>query len=193
MNPDPLASATLESLRKLFAYYKSLGDKAMAQVPDEMVFWTPSVDGNSIAILVKHLAGNMRSRFTDFLTTDGEKPSRNRDAEFETEDIEREELLAYWEIGWESLFTALNSLRPEDMGTTVYIRNEGHLVVDALHRQLGHYAYHVGQMVQLARMISGENWTSLSIPRGESEKFNQEKSSQEKGDRHFTEGLAKED
>jgi hypothetical protein len=189
MNPNAFETSTLESLRKLYTYYKSLGEKSMAQVPDDMLFWQPSPEGNSIAILVKHLAGNMQSRFKDFLTTDGEKPSRNRDGEFEIDAIGREELMGYWEVGWGIALDTLNGLRSEDMGSTVYIRNEGHLVVEALHRQLGHYAYHVGQMVLFARMIVRDEWTSLSIPKGESTQFNKKKFSEEKQKRHFTDGV----
>lgn len=189
MNPNSFESATLDSLRKLYAYYKNLGEKAMAQVSDDMLFWQPSPEGNSIAILVKHLAGNMHSRFTDFLTTDGEKPSRNRDGEFEIDAIGREDLNDIWEKGWKIVLDTLGNLGPQDMGSTVYIRNEGHLVVEALHRQLGHYAYHVGQMVLLARTIAGDDWTSLSIPKGQSKQFNEKMFGQEKQQRHFTDGM----
>lgn len=189
MNSNTFESATLESLRKLYTYYKSLGEKSMAQVPDDMLFWQPSTDGNSIAILVKHLAGNMHSRFSDFLTTDGEKASRNRDGEFEIDAISREDLVEMWEKGWAIVLGTLNGLRAEDMDSTIYIRNEGHLVVEALHRQLGHYSYHVGQMVLLARMIVADDWTYLSIPKGQSKQFNEKKFAEKKQQRHFTEGM----
>lgn len=181
-----LEPTTLDSLRKLFAYYKSLGEKAMAQVTDEQLFWQATPEGNSIAILVKHLWGNMRSRFTDFLTSDGEKPDRNRDTEFEMEMAHRMVVEEYWEKGWKILFAALDELTPEDLVRIVYIRNEGHMVIEALHRQLGHYAYHVGQMVLLSRTMAGDDWTSLSIPKGKSEEFNQKRFSAEKSRKHFT-------
>ncbi|HHG83432.1 MAG TPA: DUF1572 domain-containing protein [Bacteroidetes bacterium] len=181
-----LDTTTLNSLRKMFTYYKSLGEKAIEQVNDEQLFWQPSPEGNSIAILVKHLWGNMRSRFTDFLTSDGEKENRHRDTEFEIEMAHRMIILEYWEKGWKIFFDALDGLEAADLSRTIYIRNEGHQVIEALHRQLGHYAYHIGQMVLLAKTVAGDDWTSLSIPKGKSEMFNKGKFSQEKSNKHFS-------
>lgn len=177
----------LDSTRRLFQYYRGLGEKALVQVGDAHLHQQPSPESNSIAILVKHLSGNMLSRFTDFLHSDGEKPWRNRDAEFENDYADKTELLAAWNAGWEVLFSALDSLRSEDLGTIVYIRNEGHTVLEALNRQLAHYSYHVGQLVYLCRWLAGPEWQSLSIPKGGSQGFNAEKFEQEKTRRFFTE------
>lgn len=163
---------TIEPLRKVYTTYRKLGEKAMAQVSDADLDRVLVPEGNSIAITVKHLAGNMRSRFTDFLTTDGEKPWRHRDAEFEGGYPDRAALLADWESGWACFFAAVDPLTDNDLTRTVKIRGEEHTVLEALLRQLAHYAYHVGQIVLLARTFAGEGWTSLSIPRGKSEEFN---------------------
>ncbi|MBK6273309.1 MAG: DUF1572 family protein [Saprospirales bacterium] len=176
----------LESTKKLFTYYKKLGDDALAQVDDEKLFFQPSEDSNSIAIIVQHIAGNMLSRWTDFLTTDGEKDWRNRDAEFETNITNRQALLEYWNKGWNCLFDAMNSLTETDLEKTIYIRNEGHTVVEAINRQLAHYPYHVGQIIFLAKMLSTNEWKSLSIPKNKSQDYNQVKFSKEKGDAFFT-------
>ena len=152
-------------------YYKRLGERAMAQVPDEAITAAPDAESNSIAIVVKHLAGNMRSRFTDFLTTDGEKPDRKRDTEFETPAKTRAELMAMWETGWQHVFDALLPLNDEHLAQKVFIRSEAHSVMQALNRQLAHYAYHVGQIVYLAKHYAGAKWTALTIPRGKSEQF----------------------
>jgi hypothetical protein len=176
----------LESTKKLFTYYKKLGDDAMAQVADEKLFFQPTEDSNSIAIIVQHIAGNMLSRWTDFLTTDGEKDWRNRDAEFETNITNRQEMLEYWNKGWNCLFDAINSLTETDLEKTIYIRNEGHTVVEAINRQLAHYPYHVGQIIFLAKMLSTNEWKSLSIPKNKSQDYNQDKFSKEKGDAFFT-------
>ncbi|MEM0998722.1 MAG: DUF1572 family protein [Bacteroidota bacterium] len=183
---ENLAHSTLISIQKLYAYYKALGERAMTQVPEAGLFWVPGPEGNSIAVLVKHLSGNMRSRFTDFLTTDGEKPDRNRDTEFVLDFGTREEMEELWDRGWRVVEDMFATLSGEDMDRVVYIRNEGHLVVEALHRQLGHYAYHVGQIVLIARTIVGDEWVSLSIPRGKSEEFFQKKMAQAKRRAHFT-------
>ena len=177
----------LDSTRRLFQYYRGLGEKALAQVGDEHIHVQPSPESNSIAIVVKHLSGNMHSRFTDFLHSDGEKPWRNRDAEFENDYADKAELLAAWNAGWEALFSAIDPLRAEDLSTIVYIRNEGHTVLEALNRQLAHYSYHVGQVVFLCRWLAGADWQSLSIPKGGSQVFNAEKFEQEKTRRFFTE------
>lgn len=176
----------LESTKKLFTYYKKLGDDAIAQVADEKLFFQPTEDSNSIAIIVQHIAGNMLSRWTDFLTTDGEKDWRNRDAEFEANITNRQALFEYWNKGWRCLFDAMNSLTETDLDKTIYIRNEGHTVVEAINRQLAHYPYHVGQIIFLAKMLSTNEWKSLSIPKNKSQDYNQVKFSKEKGDAFFT-------
>ncbi len=163
---------TIEPLRKVFATYRTLAEKAMAQVIDADLDRVLVPEGNSIAIVVKHMAGNMRSRFTDFLTADGEKPWRHRDTEFEGGYADRAALLADWESGWACFFAAVDPLTDADLGRIVRIRSEDHTVLEALLRQLAHYSSHVGQVVLLARTFAGANWTSLSIPRGGSEEFN---------------------
>ena len=166
MLPEHYLEETIRQLRKL----KDLADKAMAQIRDEDFFATLDAESNSIAVIVKHMAGNMRSRWTDFLTSDGEKPDRKRDLEFEIEVRDsKESLLKRWEIGWRCVFDALTPLRPEDLGTTVVIRGEPHSVIQAINRQLTHYAYHVGQIVFLAKHAAGPRWQSLSVPRRKSE------------------------
>jgi uncharacterized damage-inducible protein DinB len=158
----------------LFNYYKKLGERAMAQCSEEGLFASLDAESNSIAILVKHLSGNMRSRWTDFLTTDGEKPDRNRDTEFEAPPKTRAELLALWERGWKYLFDALRLLKDADMTRKVTIRTEPHSVMQAINRQLAHYAHHVGQIVFLAKHLTAGTtgkWDSLSVPRGQSQKF----------------------
>ena len=158
----------LLQLRKL----KALADKALGQIEPEHVFAILDSDANSIAILMKHMAGNMRSRWTDFLTTDGEKPDRDRDREFVMEpDDTHAKILSTWEDGWTRLFAALSSLTPEDLGKTVRIRGERHTVVEAINRQMTHYAAHVGQIVLLAKHYAGPGWQSLSIPKGRSKEF----------------------
>ena len=153
---------SLVQLRKL----KAQADKAMAQVDDVQLFSLIDADANSIALIVKHVAGNMRSRWTDFLTTDGEKPDRHRDTEFERDaEDTREALLARWEAGWELLFDTLASLQPADLGKTVMIRREPHTVVQAINRQTSHYSAHVGQIVLLAKHFAGPRWHTLSIPK----------------------------
>lgn len=176
----------LESVKKQFAYYKQLGDKTFAQVSEEALFWQYNPESNSIAIIVKHLWGNMLSRWTDFLKTDGEKKFRDRDGEFEATIKTKAELLEKWEEGWQCLFDNINPLAVEQMADTIYIRNMGHTVTEAINRQLAHYAYHVGQIVFIGRMVAGENWTSLSIPKGESKTYNQKKFAQPKRIAHFT-------
>jgi hypothetical protein len=163
----------LRQLRKL----KGLAEKAIAQIGDEHLFTPPDPEGNSIAVIMKHVAGNMRSRWTDFLTTDGEKPDRHRDSEFETSpDETRASIVARWEDGWQRAFNAIGSLRPDDLLKTVRVRGEAHSVVEAINRQMTHYAMHVGQMILLARHYAGPSWQTLSIPRGQSETFDVSKS-----------------
>lgn len=164
----------ITSARKQFEYYKMLGEKTFAQLSEEQLFWQYNEESNSIAMIVKHLWGNMLSRWTDFLTSDGEKEWRQRDAEFENDIASREELLIKWNEGWACLFKALDSLTTEDLNKEIYIRNEGHSVVEAINRQLAHYPYHVGQIVFIGKMVCDINWNSLSIPRGNSKAFNTE-------------------
>ena len=176
----------LESVKKQFLYYKTLGEKAIDQLEPEQLFISLNDDTNSIAIIVNHLVGNMLSRWTDFLTTDGEKEWRNRDAEFEEILITKAELLAHWEKGWQCLFDALNSLQPEQLDEIIYIRNEGHTVLEAINRQLAHYPYHIGQIVFYAKMVKKTEWQSLSIPKNKSNNYNADKFSKEKSIKNFT-------
>ena len=153
--------------------HKRLADGAIAQLTDEQFFAAPDTESNSVAVMVKHMAGNMRSRFTDFLTSDGEKPDRNRDREFVMHsDAKRSEVLTAWEQNWQLVFETLNSLHPDDLGRTVTIRGEAHSVLQAVNRQVAHYAYHVGQIVYLAKHWKGAGWKSLSVPKGHSEQYN---------------------
>ena len=153
-------------------YYKRLAERAMEQAPDEALITLLDNESNSIATIVKHMAGNMRSRFTDFLTSDGEKPDRNRDSEFETPPQSRAEIMALWEAGWKYVFDALEPLADSDMNRTVKIRSEAHSVLQAVNRQVAHYSYHVGQIVYLAKHFSGSRWTAVTVPRGKSAEFN---------------------
>ena len=155
----------------------------MEQVSDAQLFATLDPESNSIALIVKHLAGNMRSRWTDFLTSDGEKPDRNRDTEFMDAPSTRQEMMSMWETGWKHIFTALEPLKDEDMGRTVYIRGEAHSVMQAINRQMGHYASHCGQIVFLAKHLKSSGWKSLSIPRGQSGKFTEKVKSGEASQR----------
>lgn len=176
----------LESVQKQFLYYKSLGEKALQQLDDQQWFIAPNPDSNSIAMIVNHLSGNMKSRWTDFLTTDGEKEWRDRDAEFEDVLREKSEVLAAWESGWACVMDALISITDAQLGEIVYIRNEGHTVMDAINRQLAHYPYHIGQIVLYAKLFKGSDWQSLSIPKNGSKHYNNDKFSKEKSLRHFT-------
>jgi Protein of unknown function (DUF1572) len=176
----------LESAKKQFAYYKMLGEKTFAQIPDDKLFWQFNQESNSIATIVKHLSGNMLSRWTNFLTTDGEKEWRNRDAEFDNDILTRQELLDKWNSGWDCLFSALNVLTPDDLQKEIYIRNMGHTVAEAINRQLAHYPYHIGQIVFIGKIICGNTWVSLSIPKGDSKVYNAGKFSQPKHKEHFT-------
>lgn len=153
-------------------YYKRLAERAIEQAPDEALVTPLDNESNSIATIVKHMAGNMRSRFTDFLTSDGEKPDRNRDGEFEKPPQSRAEIMALWEAGWKSVFDALEPLADSDMNRTVQIRNEAHSVLQAVNRQIAHYSYHIGQIVYLAKHFSGSRWTAVTVPRGKSAEFN---------------------
>jgi uncharacterized damage-inducible protein DinB len=162
----------LEDSLALFRYYKELTDRAMAQITDEQLFMVLDGEMNSIGVIVKHMAGNMRSRWTDFLTSDGEKPERNRDTEFENPPSSREALLAFWEIGWGCLFGALEPLSEQDLQRSVKIRGEDHSVMQAINRQVAHQSYHCGQIVLLAKHFRHDEWKSLSVPRGQSGEFN---------------------
>lgn len=162
----------LEDSLALFRYYKNLAEKAMAQVTDEELVAVLDGEMNSIAIIVKHMAGNMRSRWTDFLTSDGEKPDRNRDAEFVDPPLTRQALLALWEEGWQCIFRALEPLSDQDLERTVTIRGEAHSVMQTINRQVAHYSYHCGQIVLLAKHFKHNEWQSLSIPRRRSADFN---------------------
>jgi hypothetical protein len=168
-----LTTSYLEDSLELFRYYKKLAERAMQQVSGEHLFAALDGESNSIAIVVKHMAGNMRSRWTNFLTTDGEKPDRNRDGEFEDPPATREELLAMWEEGWNTVFAALEPLSDADLSRTVMIRGEAHSVMQAINRQIAHYAHHIGQIVMLGKHYAGDNWQSLTIPRNRSNEFNQ--------------------
>ena len=176
----------LDSVRRLFMMYKQLGEKAIAQIDDKDLSWQANEDSNSIATIIKHLWGNMLSRWTDFLTTDGEKPWRMRDAEFENEVMDRATLLKKWEEGWQCLFHALNSITDGDLDRIIYIRNEGHTVLEAINRQIAHYSYHVGQIVYISKLQVKGEWKSLSIPRNKSDEYNEGKFSQDKERRNFT-------
>lgn len=176
-----VSSHYLEEVRRQFRGHKKLGEGAMSQLRDEEFFVTLDPESNSVALVVKHLAGNMRSRFTDFLTTDGEKPDRNRDQEFEiAESSTRPQFMLLWEEGWNVVFSAVDGLQPDDLMRTVTIRQQPHTVLQALNRQLAHYAYHVGQIVFLAKHLRSQDWKSLSVPRGKSEEFNRQMSEKHK-------------
>jgi hypothetical protein len=162
----------LEDSLALFRQYKNLAERAMEQVTDEQLFATLDEDANSIAIIVKHMAGNMRSRWTDFLTTDGEKPDRDRDSEFVDPPATRKALLDVWEEGWTRVFRALESLSDADLARTITIRGEAHSVMQAINRQMAHYAQHVGQIVVLAKHFAHDHWQSLSVARNQSAEFN---------------------
>jgi uncharacterized damage-inducible protein DinB len=156
----------------LFRYYKGLVERALAQLSDEQLLAVLDGESNSIAVIVKHITGNMRSRFTEFLTSDGEKPGRDRDAEFEDPPASREELMALWEAGWQCVFTAIEPLTEEDLQRSITIRGEAHSVMQAINRQVAHYAYHCGQIVLLAKHFKSGQWQTLSIPRRKSAEFN---------------------
>ncbi|GGG50495.1 hypothetical protein GCM10011414_20160 [Croceivirga lutea] len=179
----------LDSARKQFEYYKSLGDKTFDQLDEADFFWQYNAESNSIAILVNHLTGNMLSRWTDFLSSDGEKSWRNRDQEFESALKTKEEVLKKWSLGWECLFTALDGINPDNFTTKIYIRNQEHSIIDAIHRQLPHYASHIGQIVFIGRMLKGSAWQSLSIPKGKSSEFNKAKFAKGKHLGHHTDDV----
>lgn len=163
----------LQDARESFRGYKKMAEKAIAQVSDEEFFRAIDAEANSIAVIVKHIAGNQHSRWTDFLISDGEKTNRNRDTEFEMIGDTRESLMQFWETGWQTLFDAVEPLTAEDFGKLVMIRGEPHTIVEAINRQLTHYAYHIGQIVLLAKHFRSTDWKTLSIPRNQSAEFNQ--------------------
>jgi hypothetical protein len=162
---------------KRFEYYKSLGDKSFTQLSEEQIFWQPNAESNSVAVIVKHIAGNMLSRWTNFLTEDGEKPWRNRDEEFINTFSTKQEVLDYWEKGWQCLFEALSQINDDNLYSEIYIRGEAHSVLDAVVRQVAHYPYHIGQIVYIAKLIKNEDWKTLSIARNRSQEFNDEMNS----------------
>lgn len=167
-----IATQYLEEAHRQMRGYKRLAEGATAQLKDHELFLTLDPESNSVALIVKHMAGNMRSRFTDFLTADGEKPDRNRDQEFELDPATtRADLTKWWEEGWARVFAAIEALKPEDVTRTVTIRGEPHTVLQAINRQIAHYAYHTGQIVFLAKHIRSSKWKTLSIPRGKSEDY----------------------
>lgn len=180
------SSIYLESAKKQMLYYKTIAEKAMEQLEVEQLFISVNENTNSIATIVRHMSGNMLSRWTDFLTTDGEKVWRKRDEEFENTIQTREELLNIWNEGWNCFFSAINDLQPDDLSRIIYIRNEGQTALDAINRQLAHYPYHIGQIVFCAKMLKKEEWNSLSIPKNKSKDYNADKFSKDKSLKHFT-------
>jgi len=184
-----MKTAYLNSVKKQFTYYKSVGEKTFDQLNEEDLFWQYNEASNSIAIIVNHLWGNMMSRWTDFLTADGEKEWRDRDLEFESVIKTKDELLEKWNEGWVCLFDALESINEANFDTKVYIRNQEHSIMEAINRQLAHYSYHIGQIVYIGRMVKGNEWKSLTIPKGKSNEFNQEKFSKGNHKGHFSDDL----
>ncbi|MDN3677233.1 DUF1572 family protein [Flavobacterium paronense] len=184
-----IQSNYLESIKKQFLYYKTIGEKAMDQLEPEQLFNTVNEDTNSIAVIIKHLSGNMLSRWTNFLTTDGEKEWRIRDIEFEDSHLhgnDKAELMKLWDKGWDCFFNAINALTTDQLETIIYIRNEGHTVIEAINRQLAHYPYHIGQIVFYAKMLKQTEWSSLSIPKNKSNSYNADKFGKEKSIKNFT-------
>lgn len=176
----------LKDIKKQFEYYKAVGGNTFDQLDEKDFFWQFNEESNSIAIIVNHLSGNMKSRWTDFLTTDGEKEWRHRDLEFEAVIKTREELFVKWNEGWKCLFNAIDSINKENFENQIYIRNQTHSIIEAINRQLAHYSYHIGQIVFIGKMIKGKQWTSLTIPKGKSSDFNKSKFSKGKHGGHFS-------
>ena len=174
----------LGSTIKFFRYYKRLGEGAIAQLSEEQLLQKPNEASNSIALIIHHLSGNMLSRWTDFLTSDGEKPWRNREGEFEDTYPNKATMMLAWEKGWNCLFEALGTVQPTDLTKIVYVRNEGQTVLEAIQRQLAHYPHHIGQILYQAKILKGDEFKSLSIPKGNSETFNQQHFAQPKEKRH---------
>jgi len=181
----------LSSTIKQFEYYKQVAEKAMAQLKEEQLFSSLSAESNSIAVIVQHLSGNMLSRWTDFLTTDGEKEWRNRDVEFEQTITTKQELDASWNKAWDVFLNTLKSLEPKDLDKIIYIRNQGHTVMEAINRQLAHYPYHVGQIVFLAKLLVANSWQTLSIAKNQSKNYNNDKFAKDKTIGHFTDEYLK--
>jgi len=179
----------LNSTKKQFEYYKILGEKTFSQLQEKDLFWQQNEQSNSIAIIVNHLWGNMQSRWTDFLTSDGEKDWRNRDLEFENVIHTKKQLLQKWNEGWQTLFEALNSINQENFDSEIFIRKQSHTIVEAVNRQMMHYAYHIGQIVFIGRMIKADEWESLSIAKGKSKEFNSNKMQQGKHKGFFTDDI----
>lgn len=179
----------LNSAIKQFKYYKLLGERTFTQLTDEQLFVTLNEVSNSVAVIAKHISGNMLSRWTDIFTSDGEKEWRDREDEFNPTYNTRDEMLTRWNEGWERLLDTLEKLEARDLERVIYIRNMGHSVMEAINRQLCHYAYHVGQIVYIGKLMTNDKWQSLSIPKGGSEQYNAQKFAQEKARRHFTEDL----
>ena len=179
----------LTTAKRDFQYYKTLGEKTFSQLEEKDCFWQFDSESNSIAVIVNHLYGNMKSRWTDFLSSDGEKQWRKRDLEFKNQLKTKAEVMNRWEQGWDCVFKSLDSINEDNFNTKIYIRSQEHSVIQAINRQIAHYAYHVGQMVYIGRLIKGSKWKCLSIPRGKSEDFNQEKFSRGKHHGQFTDDL----
>jgi len=181
----------LDNCQALFSYYKSLADRAIETLSVEDIYRVPAPGSNSIFIVIKHLSGNMRSRWRDFLTTDGEKSDRHRDTEFETSDMSLDAIKTLWENGWQYLFSALENAKTVDDDYIVYIRNEGHTIEQAVQRQLAHYSYHIGQIVYISKMIQEENFKSLSISKNDSKQYNDAKFKIDKEVKFFTQDVNK--
>lgn len=184
-----MQNSYISSCIKQFEYYKLLGEKTFDQISKDDIHWRFNDNSNSIAIIVKHLVGNMLSRWTNFISEDGEKSWRTRDLEFVDNYTSKDEMLSSWQKGWKCLFDAILSLETSELENIIFTRNQGHTITEAINRQLAHYSYHVGQIVFLGKMIKGANWNSLSIPKGQSTSYNTEKFAKRKGKRHFTEDL----
>jgi len=161
----------LNTVIEKFKEVKALGDKTIEQLDDSQLHWSMNEASNSIAVIMKHLSGNMISRWSDFLTSDGEKESRDRDSEFKDDAASRQEMLEHWELGWETLLTTLSKLEGEDLQKTVRIRSEEHVVIEAIERQMSHYSYHIGQIVHIGKQIKGDDFDTLTIPKGQSEQY----------------------
>ena len=187
-----MKSNYLESIERQFKYYKRLGDNTFEQLENENIHWQFNQESNSIAVIVKHLVGNMLSRWTNFRNEDGEKKWRQRDTEFIDTYTSKDELILAWENGWNCLFNAIKPLKEKDLTEIIYIRNQGHTVLEAINRQLCHYSYHIGQIVFIGKLIKGDRWKSLSIPRNQSSTYNSDKFSKERQRGHFTDDLLNE-
>jgi hypothetical protein len=179
----------LDNTIKLAQYYKKLGNSTFDQLKEDDIHWSAGDSSNSISCIVKHLWGNMLSRWTNLMTEDGEKSWRQRDAEFVDDIQTMDEMLSKWDEGWNCFISAIQSLNPEDLNKTIYIRNEGQSVMDAIQRQMAHYPMHIGQIIYAGKIMRGDEWISLSIPKGNSQSYNEKKFANEKADKHFTDEL----